>query len=196
VSDEDLDLNDDNDLDADSASEGDSGSDNSAPPKRAPADKASGDKRVNDLMGKWQAEQARANKLERELEAARAEQSPPNLDGGSAGGGAVPPASEFDEFIRDDARRRLFDTEPKLAAAGLDASAITGSTLSEMKDSLKRTKSLVEGMETRLRGSVLREHGLDPEVVAGAHEQVQGVAEMSDAEFAKFLADRDTNAYR
>lgn len=195
MSKEDLDLGGDNDLGNDSASDGDSGSDNSAPPEKASADKGSGDKRVNDLMGKWQAEQARANKLEQELAAARGQQPAPKPDGGKPADGASSDAAEFIEFAREDARRRLFESEPKLAAAGLEMSAIAGSTLGEMKESLKRQKALVEGMESRVRSSVLREHGLDPEVVAGAHDRVPGLAEMSDADFAKFLADRDAHKY-
>lgn len=184
-----------NELDNDSALDGDSGSDNSAPPKGAPADKDSGDKRVNDLMSKWQAEQARANKLEQELAAARGQQPAPKPDGDKPADGGNQASAEFIDFVREDARRRIFESEPKLAVAGLDASAITGSTLEEMKASLKRTKSLVDGMESRVRGAVLKEHGLDPEVVAGTHEKVSSIASMTDAEFAKFLAERDAHKF-
>jgi hypothetical protein len=195
VSKEDVDLDQDEDLEDDSASDGDSGSDNSAPPKDAAADKGSGDKRVNDLMGKWQAEEARANKLQQELDAARGKAPAADPKDKSADGEGSAPANEFLDFAREDARRRLFESEPKLAAAGLDSSAISGSTLGEMKDSLKRQKALVDGMESRLRGEVLKQHGLDPEVMAGSQEKVHGIAEMSDEKFAAFLADRDAHQY-
>ena len=185
-----LDLNDnldDNDSDA-----GDSGSDNSAPPS-GKAEPEADKKRVNDLMSKWQAEEARANKAEAELKTLKAGGAA--APEGSAPAGGADSTSEFSEFVREDARRRLFESEPKFAAYGLDQSAISGSTLAEMKESIKRNKALIEGMESRVRGAVLQEHGLDPEVVAGSHEAAPKLAEMSDSDFAAFLEKRDAHKF-
>lgn len=194
---DDKDLMDDlEDLGDDSSDSGDSGSSNSAPPKSDAGEKSSSDKRVNDLMGKWQAEQARANRLQTELEAAKGTAKSAGGSQGNSAGGADPAVSEFQDFVREDARRRLFDSDPRFASYGMDSSAITGSTLAEMKESVKRSKALLDGMETRVRGKVLEEHGLDPEVTAGGREPSMGIGEMSDSDFAKFLQERDSGRFR
>jgi hypothetical protein len=177
--------------DQESDADADSGSDNSAPPDEGSQASTSSDKRVRDLMSKWQTEQARANRLEQELQAARGSQSGESQQEQPADGGA----NEFVEFAREDARRRIFESDPRLAAYGLEASAISGSTLLEMKASFAAQKKLIEGIESRARQQVLQEHGLDPEVVADGREKIPGIAQMSDEEFDKFLDQRDANKY-
>lgn len=182
------------DLEDDSASDGDSRSDNSAPSNHAAADKGSSDKRVDDLMAKWQSEQSRANKLQKELEVTRGAKPADGPQDKSADGGD-PASAEFIDFVRDDARRRIFESEPRLGTYGLDQSAITGSTLDEMKASLKRQIALVDGMETRVRADVLAQHGLNPEVTSGSREKPYGFADMSNEEFEKFLRSRDSSQF-
>lgn len=168
--------------------EGDaSGSDNSAPPSETPAPQADS-KRVDDLMSKWQSEQARANRLQKELDAARA-------GGGSQGapqGDADGSMDEFREFARENARNQLFGSDPKLAAYGLKAEDITGSTIAEMRESLRKHQKLIDGVETQARNQILAEHGLSPEVATGAStENAPKFSQMSDEEFDKFLKERD-----
>lgn len=169
----------------DGGSDSASGSDNSAPPADASADDK-GEKRINDLMSKWQAAEARANAAEAKLKA-------PAKQGESADGdtGQAAQANEFLEFAREDARRRVFESDPRLAAAGLELSAITGTTLDEMKASLARQVKLVDGIESRVRSSVLTEHGLNPEVDGGARESLPSFETMSEEDFQKFLEKRD-----
>lgn len=181
----------DDQADSDGDNDGDdSGSDNSAPPTDKPGAKDEG-KRVNDLMSKWQAEQARANRLERELATAR------GGDSGSTGADTQGDAgndrvSEFEEFARENARITLFNSDPRLAEAGLQPGDIAGTTLAEMRASKDKHLKLIGGIEGRLRNRLLSEHGLDPEVATGAGtEQAPSFATMSDEEFAKFLAARD-----
>lgn len=181
-------------LEDDSAQDGDAGSDNSAPPSSAAGSADNSSQRINDLMGKWQGEQARNAKLQRELEALRAG-SAAEPQSGSAGG-SDQSGNEFMDFAREDARRRIFEQDPSLAAAGLDSSSIAGSTLEEMKASFKAQQTLVQGIESRARANVLKQHGLDPEVVAGGHEPVEKIEQMSDEDFAKFLTQRDQARYR
>lgn len=189
---EDKDL--DQSLDGDADLDGDSGSDNSAPQGGAAAGGDRGDKRVNDLMSKWQAEQARANRLQAQLDA-RGTGQPAEAQKDAPADGSAQAGNEFLEFAREDARRRIFEQDARFSAYGLDASAIGGSTLDEMKESFKRQKALIDGIESRARAAVLTEHGLDPEVVAGSHEKAKGIADLSDKDFDAFLAERDAHKY-
>jgi len=165
----------------------DSGSDNSAPPTdEAPAKDDS--KRINDLMGKWQAEQARANKLAAALAAATGGQPATPDDDGAKGDDGL---DEFREFARENARNTLFNSNPQLAAAGLTAEDITGSTLAEMQASLAKHQKTISGIEGRMRNQILAEHGLSPEVATGAGtEKAQTFSTMTDKEFAEFLEKR------
>lgn len=184
-------LDDDND-----ASGGDSGSDNSAPPDgEAQSDSADG-KRVNDLMSNWQREQARANKLERELQALRAASQGNTQGQGTPGGASGAELDEFKEFARENARTTLYSSDPRLAEYGLKPEDIAGSTLAEMRASVKKHQSLIDGIETRARNRILAEHGLSPEVATGAStESTPKFSEMSDEEFDKFLAKRSGGSW-
>ncbi len=164
-----------------------SGSDNSAPPAGEPPAKDDS-KRISDLMSKWQAEEARANKLEAALAAATGGQPPAPQDDGAQGDAAL---DEFREFARENARNTLFSSNPQLAAAGLTAEDITGSTLAEMQASLAKHQKTISGLEGRLRNQILAEHGLSPEVATGAGtEKAPSFSTMTDKEFAEFLEKR------
>jgi hypothetical protein len=163
-----------------------SGSDNSAPPTDAPVtDKSK--KRVDDLMGNWQREQARANRLEAELKQLRGEA--PQQGGGTKTDDGI---DEFKEFARENARVTLFNSDPRLSDYGLKPEDIAGSSLAEMRESIKKHQGLIDGLETRARNKILAEHGLEPDVTTGAStEGTPKFSEMSDAEFDKFMAARD-----
>lgn len=178
---------DDLDLDADEAD--DSESDTSAPPKAEPSADNS-EKRTNDLMSKWQAEQAKSAKLEKELASLKSAKQP--APKGSATSDGNPDADEFLKFTRESARKQLYDGDPRLGEYGVDLDAITGSTLAEMKKSFKSQVALVDTIETKARNRVLSEHGLSPEVEAGqGAEGLPSFSSMSDKEFAEFLTARD-----
>jgi hypothetical protein len=164
----------------------DSGSDNSAPPTNEPAGKDDS-KRVDDLMSMFNREQARANRAEAALAAATGGQGTKDDDTNGDDG-----LEEFKAFARETARNTLFDSDPRLAAAGLTADDIAGSTLSEMKESVSKHQKVVSGIEGRLRNQILAEHGLSPEVQTGAGtEEGPSFSKMSKKEFADFLAERD-----
>lgn len=192
MSDEDKDL--DKDLDEDLEEDtDDSGSDNSAPPDDAEPKDNSG-KRINDLMSRAQKAEARAAKAEAALKAAKGESKDDQSDGEADS--KAPVRDEFVEFARENARSTLFGSDPRLAAYGLTAEAIVGNTISEMQASLKAQKKLIDGIESAARQSVLREHGLDPEVSTGAaSEKAPDFASMSQEEFEKFLNKRDNRTY-
>lgn len=171
---------------------GDSGSDHSAPPDSKPASKDEG-KRVSDLMAMFNREQARANRLEAELRAARGDSGGADSDAGSQGDATNARISEYEEFARENARNTLFNSDPRLAAAGLSVEDITGNSLAEMRASVQKHQKVIGGIEGRLRNQILSEHGLEPDVATGqGTEKVPSFATMTDAEFAKFMQERDS----
>jgi len=185
--DDQFDQGDDDPADDDDNSQ-DSGSDNSAPP--ASGSDESGGKRVNDLMSKWQSEQARANKAEAELKALK-EGGSPEATKRRGVKSEDKAASEFMEFARENARITLFNSEPKFAEFGLTPEAIAGSTVEDMKASAKAQLELLKTIETKARAAALQEHGLEPEAEGGQAEgKLPSFATMSDKEFADFLGER------
>lgn len=191
MADEDKDLDKDLDEDLEDTSD-DSGSDKNAPPDDKTPEDNSG-KRINDLMSRAQKAEARAAKAEAAL-AAKGEATAPtdkdDADGKSGSG------DEFVDFARENARTTLFNSDPRFTAYGLTAEAITGKTIAEMRQAFAAQKKLIDGIETAARQSVLREHGLDPEVSVGsASEKAPDFTSMSQEEFEKFLNKRDQRTY-
>lgn len=181
-------LNDQLDADGDN-DDADSGSDNSAPPKdeSKPADES---KRINDLMSNWQKEQARANAAEARLKALESNQA-----SGAGDASNSSDADEFREFARENARTTLFNSDPRLADYGLAPEDIAGTTLTEMRASMKKHLKLVDGIEGRARNKILAEHGLDPDVATGqGTEKPVSFSTMTDKEFNEYLAQRDSRA--
>lgn len=166
----------------------DSGS-NDAPPKDEGSDGAD-EKRVNDLMSKWQSEQAKANRLQKELDSLKAKApSASKAKNARADSGA----DEFVQFARESARTQLFNSDPRLAAYGLSASSIAGDSLDEMKASVKAQLDLISAIETKTRNQILAEHGLEPSVASGeASGEVPNFLSMSDKDFEAFLNQRDS----
>lgn len=191
MDDEDQDLTNE-DLDEEEESQdSDSGSDNSAPPDDEGSDSKGEKGRVDDLMSKWQKAEARAKKAEAALASAKApadvKQGDKAADGGDAG------SNEFLDFQRQSARENLFNQDPRFKEYGLSIDDISGNTLAEMKASAKAQRALIDGIETRARNKVLREHGLDAEVATGAaSEKTPSFSEMSQEEFEKFMKQRDS----
>jgi len=179
----------DNELELDGDNDADSGSDNSAPPETS-GTPASESKRVNDLMSNWQKAEARAKRAEAALAAAAAPQ------GGDAQTGAADSRiSEFEEFARENARTTLYNSEPRFAKYEVEAGEIAGSTIAEMRASFAKVQKRIERMESLARSAVLQEHGLDPQVVSGAGEELPSFTTMSDKDFNEFLAKRDANPW-
>ena len=185
MDDQDLDQFDDLDSGNDSAPE--SGSDSSAPPSGQSGEASNSDKRINDLMSKAQREEARANRLERELNALKG--------GGDASDDKAPQArprrqeetEAWAELLREESRKVLFASDPRLAEYGVTPDVLAGSTPDEMRESLRREVARIDAMESKIRNRVLTEHGLDPEVGGGAGEPPVDYASMSKEEFEKHL---------
>lgn len=188
MSDDNAELEDESNQDEDQ--DEDSGSDNSAPPDNKSAS-GGDDKRVNDLMSKWQAEQAKSANLQKEIDALKGKSKPAPKDKPAGDPVDNSQADEFVQFARESARKQLFDSEPRFAEYGLDVDAISGQTLSEMKAAAKAQLSLIDGIESRARNRILAEHGLDPDITTGQGEKPTSFSTMSDKEFAEFMSQRD-----
>lgn len=178
---DDLDLLDDDvDGEADTGSGDDSAEGRDAPPAEGSDDAGPEDKRVNDLMGKWQREQAKSKRLEAELAAVKSKPStvadvPPNVQA-------------WMDAAKDGARERYYAADPRFADYGLDQSAIDGSTPDEMKASKKRWSDLFDAMETKVRASVLADHGIVPEISSTRKGPSKDFGAMSAEDFEKEVA--------
>lgn len=178
-----FDGNEDENLDGDSGGS-EQNSDSGAQDQSQDPPKPSDSKRINDLMSKWQAAEAKATRLETELARNKTQ------GGGRNGGGspAPKPGDEWIEFQRQMVREQLYNSEPRFKAYGIEPDAISGQTPQEMKAAFDRQRGLVEKIETAARNAVLQEHGLVPELIAGTAEaeDLPDFARMSSKEFEEY----------
>lgn len=143
-------------------------------------------KRVNDLMSKWQKAEAENKRLRDQLAASGTQSSDKRGDGGkSKDGGSA--ANEFLEYSRQMVRGQLYDSDPRLKAYGIEASAIVGDTPAEMQASFKAQLKLIERIETRARNAALIDHGISPEIAGGSGDsEPVDFEKMSSEDFNKF----------
>lgn len=172
---------DDDDLFDDETDSGsDAGSDESddasddAPPadKKGTGKRTNWEKRVNDLMSKWQSAEAEKRRLKAELAELRGQAGTSNGGNASQGAPQVDPATnEFLELAREQARSSLFNSDPRLAQYGFEVTAIEGDSAKEMQASLKRLQGVLDKVEGSARQSVMKEFGLTPEVTFGGRDK-------------------------
>ena len=194
-------MSDPNDLDLDEEldeTETDGSGDDGGQPEPAPQDGDGGenapagtDKRISDLMSAAQKAEARANKFEAELNRLK------GAGTGTTGEPAKP--AETDEFLsvlRDSTRETIYGSDPRLARYKVKPEAITGSTPTEMRASFDSLRAQIDSMESVIRSEVMREFGIDPEIVPGKTAALPKFGEMSDEEFAKFIETRRNSTVR
>lgn len=131
------------------------------------------EKRVNDLMSKWQQAEARAEKLERRLAA---------LESSNAAG----PQEGSEQWIRlmqDQARDQVFRSDPRLEKYGLGPSDIEGDTPEQMRSSAKRWGEIMGRIETDATNAALKKHGLSADVKGGSNAKLPDFGKMSDEDF-------------
>ena len=161
----------DNDTDADSDGDAGQGPD-------AGQDGATDNKRISDLMSKWQKAEARAAKAEADL-------AKKGAQGAATGGNA---GQEWLELFREQARDQIYRSDPRLAEYGIDPSSISGDTPAAMRESAALVIALVDKLETGVQDRVMKRHGLSPEVKSGPTSKGKSYADMSDEEIEKELA--------
>lgn len=159
---------------------------NDAPPSTDNDSAEAESKRIRDLTSLWQKAEARAKKAE--AAAARAQGRGMQTKGRTASA----EIDEFAAFAREDARLRLHRSDPRFEKYGIEPTAISGTTLEEMKASFDAQRKVVDGLESRIRNEVLREHGFDLDVGGSNTESaLPDFGSMSPEDFAKFVERRD-----
>ena len=179
----------DNDLDLEGIDESDGSDDTGDGADGAPQDD-SGDepkgeaKRIRDLMSRAQKAEAEVARLK------KAPQQKPKPRDRQAG----ETADEYTEFAREHTRQMLFDSDPRLAQAGLTLEDIAGKSVAEMKASFEAKRKLIDGLQATIRQQVLEEHGLVPDFGGGAGRDadIEALVNGSDEDFDKLLAKRTT----
>lgn len=166
--------------DSGSASGGDNAA-TSAPPK-------DGDKRVNDLMSNWQKEQARANRLQGELDKLKSQKpSDQKPEGQAPAADPDPTREEWISAQREFLRERALNSDGRFEEYGIGLDDLTGDTPAEIKASVKRFQTLIDAVETKARTRLLQEYGLNPEIAGQAMDPKVDIDGMSTDDFNKLV---------
>jgi hypothetical protein len=144
------------------------------------------DKRINDLMSKWQSAQARAEAAEKRLAELETGTSTPS-DGKLPD--TNPEVRVFLDQILEGEIDRVYGADPRLAAYGIDRLALWAPTPAEVKANAERMKALVDRMETQIENRVMQRHGVSPGVAGGRTSKPRDWASMSSDDFEKVLAE-------
>lgn len=140
------------------------------------------DKRVSDLQSKFDKETARANKLQKQLDALTAAEKEDgtearkSLSGGNA---------STDNGVLDVARMLAYQTNPKLADYGVAMSDLNGSTAAEIVANAAALVAQFEKVETRIKNKVLADNGLAPDISDTPPPPKRDIANMSSEDFTK-----------
>lgn len=118
---------------------------------------------VDDALRKMQSERdkevARANKLQKQLDALQKQATSAS---GEKDSGVPPQVQEWITAAQQNTRTALYKSNEKLAEYGVDPSLIRGDTPAEMQASAKLLGEFVDKMERDIRDAVLTEHGFTP----------------------------------
>jgi len=116
------------------------------------------DETLRKLQSERDKEVARANKLQKQLDALN------NQDTSAKDKGTEVPdqVKEWITAAQQNAREALYKSDERLERFGVDPTLIRGETPAEMQASAKAIGELVDKMERDIRDSVLEEHGFTP----------------------------------
>lgn len=141
-------------------------------------------KRVNDLMSKWQKAEARANAAEAREQVL--------VTAAAAAPGGTPDVGNPEQWIallREQARDQIYRSDPRLARYGIEASAIQGGTPDQMRASLASQAVLIDRIEGQVSSDVLKKHGLNPDLKGGGRPPTTpDITKMSEADFDALVA--------
>lgn len=152
----------------------------------APSDEAeqseNSEARINALMSKWQ--KAEAAKAKAEAELARLKGADKGDDGKNRSSQVDESEKEFRALLAENARKILYESEPRLRQYEIGVDAIEGDTPAEMRASLVRQTKIIDLLESKITDNVLAEHGLAAEIGGGGQvPSVKEIADMSTEEF-------------
>lgn len=135
-------------------------------------------KRISDLMSKWQKAEERAKKAEERLAA----------QGQAAGPTDASQMAQYLQWIQEQTRDQVFRSDPRFARYGLESSLIEGTTPEQMRQSAQKLVRILDSVEADAQSSVLKRHGLSPDVKGGEAERLPDFSTMSDEQFDAYLA--------
>lgn len=145
-----------------------------------PKEQAEDDKRVRDLQSKADAAEARANKAEAALKAAKEQ--------GERGGDSADPryAAVMDQ-LREANLDAVYGEIPELRQFDIDRSLIEGTTRNEMRDSARNLAALIGSVRTKARNEVLAENGLSADAPSATPAKRADFASMDSKEFDELV---------
>lgn len=148
------------------------------------ASKEKESKRLRDLQSQKDKETARANKAEALLKKIQ--------EGGKSGdgkptGSVDPEVQKWLSVAKESARTRLYESDPRFKEYGLPPSLISGDSPEDMETSFTQLKRLVGKVESRVRDSVLKEHGFAEAPQSSSKTPKRDFANMSKEEFDKVV---------
>lgn len=152
--------------------EGDAEAEGSEESEDTEADPAT-EKRVNDLMSKWQKAEERNKKLEAQLKAAATPDGTPD------------PSSDpkvWVQYMREQARDQIYASDPRFAQYGIEPSAIEGETPDSMRASATRWGTIMDKIESDASSKSLKKAGLTAAAQGGAATKGPVIPE-SDEDF-------------
>lgn len=153
-------------------------------PSKGTVDTKSTDKRISDLQSTADKETARANKLQKQLDAITEATKEPSTEEGE-------PSKDGDagtDVILDMARMFAYQQNPKLAQYGIAAADLTGKSPSDIVKTAAELVTRFEKIETQVRNKVLADNGLAPEVDAGKPDvPARDFSKMSKEDFDKIV---------
>lgn len=141
-------------------------------------------KRLRDLQSAKDKETARANKAEAALKKMTESLKP----GAGKPEGSVPPeVQKWLDAAKEGTRTRLYESDPRFKEYGLPRSLIAGDTPEDMEASATQLKRLVAKVESRVRESVLKEHGFAEAPSGSTKLPKRDYGNMSTEDFEKVL---------
>ena len=158
--------------------EGTESAETSAPP---PVDKS--EKRINDLMSKWQKAEARAVAAEARLSVV---ESPPDDDEEEEASPSEP--SGWLRVARENAISQVYKADPRFERYGITQEFFDGADPDSLRDVASELSALINTVEARMRDDMRAEYGFVPELGgAPVSERPRDFARMPADEFEALI---------
>jgi hypothetical protein len=143
----------------DNGADGDEGTSGAAEGTGEQQGNSDGDETLRKMQSERDKETARANKLQKQLDALTKQDTSANDEKSTE----VPPqVKEWITAAQKNAREALYRSDERFERFGVSPDLIKGDTPAEMQASAKSLSELVAKMETDIRDRVLEEHGFTP----------------------------------
>lgn len=150
------------------------------------------EKRIRDLQSKADKAEARANKLQKQLEAQGKSKNAATDDEGTEG--VVPPeVRKWLDAAKERTLDQTFKSDGRFQKYKVDPAFIQADSPDALKERAKALAKMLSEIETQVRNEVLVEHGFSPQPATSERSEPKNYATMSSEEFNK-IADRALNS--